>query len=373
MIDTVCLLIPTYEINHIFSMPDIEIYSNKNKQDKFIRNPNKTEKLTGKYYPRLTEYKKGYYNCASLRIEFSASKLLYLNNLDELEDSDFPLVIETLQKRLREMGMVIGKLELENASVSSIHFSKNILLKDGYTSSHLISEMNKVNLNKSFDFARVRFTTDGQALYAYTNSHQFVIYDKIADLRKGNKRAIDKNQTAKHKNIYTEFKKEKELKEIIRFEVRISKKKKLNNLVESLGYKKNLTFKELFNTEISKKVINNYWNNLIKSHNLGTFSITLSSKDMLQNILLGNKNLKPKQAVYLFGLITLSKDTEGIRQLRSVLSSNKSDRTWYRIVEDMKQVNETVTKNEPRDWVKQIDKSLEEYKPYKIKNYENTK
>jgi hypothetical protein len=89
-------------------------------------------------------------------MEFSVPKLIYLNNLEELEDKDFPKVLEALQDRLKTMGVLVTKSVLENASVSSVHFSKNIVLQDGYTVSHLISEMNKVNLRKSFDFAKTR-------------------------------------------------------------------------------------------------------------------------------------------------------------------------------------------------------------------------
>jgi len=36
----------------------------------------------------------------------------------------------------------------------------------------------------------------------------------------------------------------------------------------------------------------------------------------------------------------------------------------------MRQASELITKNKLRDWITQIDKTLEDYKPYKIKNYE---
>jgi Holliday junction DNA helicase RuvA len=142
-----------------------ELYSKTDQYAKFVRNPSKAEKETGKYFPRLTGYKRQFSQEANVRMEFSVPKLLYLNNLEELEDKDFPKVIEALQDRLKTMGVIVTKSVLENASVSSVHFSKNIVLQDGYTVSHLISEMNKVNLRKSFDFAKTRFINDGQSLY----------------------------------------------------------------------------------------------------------------------------------------------------------------------------------------------------------------
>ena len=156
-----------------------------------------------------------------------------MNNLDELTDEDFPEVIKKLQERLETMGVIVSKTVLQEASVSSVHFSKNIVLKDGYTVTHLISEINKVNLRKSFDFAKTRFINDGQSLYAHATSHQFVIYDKIADLNKDKKRAIDKDQTQYQRNLFYGLGKE-EKKEIIRFEIRLSQKQKMNKvLIES--------------------------------------------------------------------------------------------------------------------------------------------
>ncbi len=368
MIDTICLLIPKENMTYLSGVASWELYSKTDHYEKFVRNPSNAEKATGKYFPRLTGYKRKFSQNANVRMEFSAPKLLYLNNLDELEDKDFSKVIKTLQQRLKTIGVIVSESILENASVSSAHFSKNILLEDGYTSNHLISEMNKANLRKNFDFAKTRFMNDGQSLYAHTTAHQFVIYDKIADLNKGKNRSIDKDQTQYQKSLFPEFNKEDEPQEIIRFEVRINHKRKLNKLLETLGYQKNPTFKDIFNSEISKKVVTDYWEKLIKERNLGLFSISPSLKDILQTLFLADKTLKPKQAIYLLGLFMLARDENGMRQLRTIVSKKSRDRTWYRMAKDMQQASKLITKNKLRDWVKQIDKSLKKYKPYKIKN-----
>lgn len=369
MIDTICLLIPKDKMRYLSEVASWELYSKTDQYTKFVRNPNKREEETGKYFPRLTGYKRQFSQEANVRIEFSVPKLLYLNNLEELEDKDFPKVIEVLQDRLKTMGVIVTKSVLENASVSSVHFSKNIVLQDGYTVNHLISEMNKVNLRKSFDFAKTRFMNDGQSLYAHTTSHQLVIYDKISDLDKDKKRAIDKDQTSYQRSLFAEIKREYEPQEIIRFEIRLSQKQKMNKVLEDLGYQKNPVFKQVFNTEMSKKVVTDYWNKLIKERNLGIFSIAISTKDILQTLFLADKKLKPKQAVYLLGLFMLAKDENGMRQLRTIIAKRSHDRTWYRIAKDMQEASKLITKNKLRDWVTQLDGSLEDYKPYKIKNY----
>jgi hypothetical protein len=367
MIDTVCLLIPKKEMVFLEGVSNWELYSKTEHYQKFVRNPSKIEKDTGKYFPRLTGYKRRYSQEANVRIEFSVPKLIFLNNLSEVKDEDFEKVIYTLQKRLKEMGVVLTKSVIENASVSSVHFSKNIPLSDGYTASHIISEINKLDIRKSFDFTRTRFMNNGQSLYAHATSHQFVIYDKVADLRKGKKRAIDKDQTLFQRSLFETIQNSDKPKEIVRFEIRLSHKQKMNKTVMELGYEKNPNFKQVFNSELSQKVINQYWNKIIKEKNLGLLSIPLSLKDVLQVIFLVDRNIKPNKAIYYLGLYMIAKDEAGMRQLRSIVTKRMHQRTWYRMAKDIRYASELITDKNLRSWVKQIDAKLNEFKAFRVK------
>jgi len=372
MIDTISLLIPKEKLKFLdlsqHGVPKWDLQSRNENYEKYIKNPSNIELRSGLCFPRLTGYKrKSFIKDSNIKIEFSVPKLIYLNNLDELSNNDFTKVIETLQKRLNSMGVSATLSTLQNALVSSVHFSKNIVLQDGYTANYLISEMNKVDLRKSFDFAKTRFINDGQSLYAHATTHQFVIYDKIADLNKDKKRAIDKDQTLYQRNLFTELARENQPKEIIRFEVRLSQKQKMNKVLNDLGYQKNPTFKQIFNSNISKSVISTYWKKIIKERNFGVFSISVSTKDMLQELFLSEKNIKPKQAIYYLGLYNLIRDENGMRHLRTIISKRTHDRTWYRISKDIKRIDYVINQNNPRDWVKQVDKQIDEYRPYKHK------
>lgn len=370
MIDTVCLLIPKDKMTIVdlssYGVPKWNLHSKTDQYDKFVKNPSKKNKESGLYFPRLTGYKrKSFAQDANVRIEFSVLKLIYLNNLDEVENKDFVEVINILHERLNAMDVIIPKKILKEASVSAVHFSKNISLKDRYTVSHLISEMNKVDLRKNFDFTRTRYINDGQSLYAHTTTHQMVTYDKIAVLNKGKKRAIDKDQTLYQKTLFTEIDLSPDRQEIIRFEIRLSRKQKMNKVLSDLGYEKNPIFKDVFSTEMSKSVVSSYWQKLIKERNLGVFSIELSHKEVLQNIFLGKSDIKPKQAIYLFGLFTLARSGNGMRELRSILSKHSHDRTWYRIAKDTRNACDIISQNNIRNWIKQIDKEMDVYKAHK--------
>lgn len=345
-------------------VPSWDLQSKTEQYEKYIKNPSRADLASGLYYPRLTGYRRNRFSeDNNVRIEFSVPKLLYLNNLDEVSDCDFDLVVETLQARLKTMGLMVLRRVIEEAHVSAVHYSKNIQLEDGYTSSHLISEMNKVNLRKSFDFSRSRYINDGQSLTAHTTTHQLVIYDKIADLNKDKKRAIDKEQTNYQTSLFAPIR--EAAIEVIRFEVRLSNRQKMKSLLSKLGYSANPTFQDVFKTEISKQVVSEYWNALIKERNLGLFALSTSTKDVLRNVI-GLGKLKPRQAIYLVGLYLLARDEGGMRELRSIVEKAASQRTWYRITEDVKDVYDVILKGSTtRGWVAQIDTKLGEYKPYK--------
>lgn len=344
-----------------------ELYSRTDTYQKFVRNPSKIEKNTGKYFPRLTGYKRRFGDDANVRIEFSVPKLLLLNNLDEVTESDFSRIVNVLYDRLTEMGVVIPKSELKSANVSSVHYSKNIALTNGYTASYILSEINKIDLRKSFDFSKARFTNDGQSLYIHTTSHQFVLYDKIADLAKGKKRAIDKDQTIYQRSLFEQI--DQSSTEVLRLEVRLNKKQKLKEVLAKFGQNQTPIFSDIFSEKISKKIVVDYWNTLIKANNLAVLSLDLKPKDLLQLLIRSEFKAKPNRLLYLIGLHCLARDGTGTRQLRSVLEKKSSDRSWYRISSDLKLLGELISDDYLRDWVKHIDQALKDYKTFKVNEY----
>lgn len=123
----------------------------------------------------------------------------------------------------------------------------------------------------------------------------------------------------------------------------------------------------MFNSTMSMDVINSYWKKII-DNNDNIFSLEITSKETLQTILLNDYTIKPKQAIYLTGLLTLSKNENGMRELRTILSKKISPRRWYQYNKDLQKVNKLISKNNLKNWVIQINKSFESYEPYKIKH-----
>ncbi len=155
MIDTVILTIPkskTVMLSPAGERTVWDLQSRNESYSKYIINPSVAQKASGFYFPRLTGYRRkdditGF--SEALRIEFSPPKLLYKNNLDELDEPQFDDVVKALRERLGQMGVKVLTQGIENAMVSAVHYSKNIQLQDGYTAQYVIGELLRTTMTKN--------------------------------------------------------------------------------------------------------------------------------------------------------------------------------------------------------------------------------
>ena len=369
MLDTVVITIPRgfYSIMkpYMFS-PNADILQRPgNYLVKCMNNPTATDKENGIYRPRMTLMKRPTKNGTDLlplRIEFSVAKMLHGNNIDEVVETDFKAVVKALGKAAYEMGVLIMSKEIMEASVSAFHPSKNIELTGGYTSGFVITELNKINASKRMDLNRDSFRNDGQSLQFYTNSHSLIVYDKVQDLKKPTKRAIDKDQNFLQASLFDTVA-TKEKREILRIEARLAKKVKLNDTLSRLGFKENPTFKDIFNKNMCQKILLDYWNGLIVGQNMFVFDVESKPDKILEKCFQSWPNIGPKEAVFLVGLRCLSR--EGIRKTRAIIERHATTRSWYRIAKDLPLIDEISDKTY-HGWVKQINDSLNDFEPYRL-------
>jgi hypothetical protein len=82
-----------------------------------VQNPTKADFAAGRYAPRLTLAKRkqrtGF--TLTLRVEFSAPKLVFGNNFDELTSRDFERVLGALHVSVNEMGIEVESDTLRGA------------------------------------------------------------------------------------------------------------------------------------------------------------------------------------------------------------------------------------------------------------------
>ncbi len=369
MLDTVILTIPrgSYKLKTDAFTPNANILKmSGNYLLKCVNNPTSADKKDGNYRPRLTLMKrmtrKG--DEIPLKIEFSVAKMLHGNNVDEVEEDDFHKVVIALHEAMIEMSVYVSTEDLQNASVSAFHPSKNIELANGYTSSFVITELHKIDVSKKMDLNRDSFRNNGHSLQFYTNSHSLVVYDKVQDLKKPEKRAMDKDQNPLQLSLFETLTK-KEKKEILRIEARLPKKVKMNAVLKKLKFPENPTFKQIFNKELCQKVLLDYWDELISGKNHFLFDMESSPTKTLEAIFKDNPHISPKEALYLVGLRVMSK--EGIRTTRAIVERYATTRTWYRMKEDLKLLDKISGKT-THEWVQQIKDELERFTTYKLIN-----
>lgn len=367
MLDTVILAIPWGSAMKLPpagpESPNWELHSRSKSFEKWVINETRKMKRDGVYRPRVRGVVRG--KTRMLYIEFSAPKLFFGNNVAEVFENDFHEVISVLSKRLRDFGLGILTRTLESAEVSTFHPSKNIVLSKGYTASFVINELRRINVSKKLDLTRVGFRNDGQALQLYANSHSLVFYDKIRDLNKPKKRAIDKDQPPHQPSLFDVLKLKEMPSEILRIEVRLSKKVKMNAVLNQVGFKQNPTFRDIFKKEVCQKVVQSYWNIIIHEENHFLFSMTSNPQKVLQKVLISCPTIKAKQAIYMAGLYILAKDEGGIRHLRGIIEPVSQRRGWYRVAEDFKQLS-VLQGLTMHNWVNQVDSQIERFEPLKL-------
>ena len=324
------------------------------------------EKREGVYYPvieGILRSNKGVQE-ASVKIKFSVPKLMYGNNVDELTGKEFKAVINVLQIRLRALGLGITTDSLANAIVRTLHYGKNVELKNGHTARHAISELRKVNLTKRLTLKEKVFANDGEGLYFGSKPHSLVFYDKAADLRRGRGKALDASQEWRD----TELARSIEGRNVLRMEVRLNNKRKINAVFNHLGLGSNPTFKDVFSRAKSRKVLRDYWDTYIAGDSVALFANMPSPQEILKQVLivLPAMRSKAKEAVYRTGLILLARDIGGMRGLRSLLGAHCDSRAWYGLVKDIRGVAARIAKLNPRGWYGQIEKALDNYQPFQL-------
>lgn len=315
-------------------------------------------------FPRLDFYERKDNREPYIKIEFSATKVLFGNSLDEIEEKQFPSLIDTLKERLIEMGEIVSKEDLINADVRSFHPSKNFPLSDGYTADGIRKELSKININKKFDLTGMIFKNDGRSLQIYTKAHSLVFYDKIADLNRKKNKAIDKDQTTQQLSLFEEIKEKQPKLEVLRMEVRLSEKQKMSSILQKLGFQKNPKFRDIFKRDVCQKIVRYYWDTIIRGENLFLFELSNDPFTLLDNILLNNQNISFNKALKLVSLSTLCK-YGGARELRDRAEKKITRRNWYILSNDIKSLNKISEGKPLHSWVKYIEDTIDNFSPYK--------
>lgn len=313
------------------------------------------------YQPRLTASKRPYKGAyqTMLKIEFSAPKLILGNNFEELSDSDFPRLIENLNGKLKSMGIRTSESTLMQAKASAVHFSKNFLLTDGATPSYFIREIQTADAHGRLDLNLTKYRNHGLAYSMHANSYEIVFYDKIADLTQAKiseKRSIEKdykNQDASGipGNLNVPL-------EVLRMEVRLSKRSKVRQLIPQFAPENPLTFQGIFSENISGAILRHFMEKIIQSRNELAFGESSALRSLIVALRLQNPRISPAKILQHIGLFSLSKEMHP-REFRNYFP--KSDRRTLKQIEAA--ARRVGFKPRRFDPLRQLMNSLDQYSP----------
>lgn len=316
------------------------------------------------YMPRVKVIQRG--NIESLRIEFSAPKLLFGNNLEELSMDDSEAVFNTLIKRLNDLGIIVLYNDLVNAEVVAFHPSKNISLNNGYTSSFAIRELSKISISKRFDIDIKDYRNGGQCLQFYTKLFSITIYDKMGDLLKPVSRAVDKDQIKGQRDLFDNLRSINNFTEILRIEIRIIGKRKIGDFLLSIGFNQQLKFRDLFDEDFLKKIIYHVWNNIFDDNRF-LFTLNDSAQEELELIIMKDPKISIVQAIKLVGLMMLVRDKDGVLGLRKKIEGlSLRKEKWGVVRRNLRHLEWVVEGRSMYGFINEIEKSLEAFKPYRI-------
>lgn len=200
------------------------------------------------YFPRI-EYCPQYYTGPSFKIEFSAPKLLYGNNLLEVQESDFNTVIESLLQQLGKIGFKISKNALvQNSTIQNVEISKNILL-GGVPTLVVLEHLRKAKPPRPQMFLTEKDWTTGKQVTFKGIKHEITFYDKYPELVK---------EYGHRQFNLDEFFRWNKYKNILRMEIRLQKQQ-----IAALAGK-TLTLEELFKEKWAYKAFTKYWKPLFE-------------------------------------------------------------------------------------------------------------
>ena len=333
MIDTVKLLIPVHNPlvfdGSRFTPITLEQLVNSRGYGKTYLNPSPTYAKMGKYMPRLTMYKRmtKFGVVYQLAAEFSAPKMLFGNNFDELEEKDFDALLTAIQASLQELlGHKFFKPQLAHADIAAWHPSKNIVFLDYTSCQTILNTMGKLNVSKPYDLQKTDFR-DGHVVHIHANSLDIAFNDKMAVLlkeKKSSKRAFENDSTVQL-NLLESLAEYRPM-EVFRYEVRFVGRASIKRAYPEL---EQWTFENLYKKKLCQNTLLKHWNKLTSSVDMLALDVK-EPYELLQNYLEANDDVTPQAALAAVAGLVIASQVGNVG-LRNVLEARYGKQAWYRI------------------------------------------
>ncbi len=367
MIDTVVLLIPPQDFKILkpsaFTPHTDLVYQNQ--VIKAVQNPAKQDLKIHGYLPRLTLSRRMNLQGRAeimLTIECSAPKLLFGNNLEELQLKDFNLIVQILHEKLLAMNVEINPENLAQATILRVHFAKNTVLKDGSTPFHYIQKIKQCLAPSRLDHNQTNYRNSGHCFKWHCNSYEIVFYDKLFDMmqaKTSKKRTVDAHNAFDIKSLKKIRTKKKKF-EVLRIEVRLNTRTILKKVFETLTIKNNLTLHAIFKPIIAKKVLLHYINIIERKRSHILDFKAKSDQALLSTLAVYNPHAKPKDILSCFAYKKLS-ETMTVDEIKKIIGKEQN-KGWNKMLQLFDTFNIPAT-DKPFEIIR---KQIEHYKALRM-------
>ena len=325
-----------------------------------VRNPSRKELWAGLYLPRVTLINRPTQQGRreQLTVEFSAPKMIFGNNFDELEDSDFQTVVKKLQESLKYIGVGISMKSISNAKVVCWHPSKNIILDNCFGCQTVINTLKKVDYSRVYSIQKTDFQ-DGEVMHFHCNSKDIAFYDKLADLRQA--KTSDKRSRENDSQIQIDLLEQLNYTadiSVLRYEIRLNGARAIKQNFKHLPTDE-LVFNKLFRSRLSKQLLEEYWR--VFEAQIDYLSLDVNKPfEILQNYLKENKDITPQAALAAVAGLYIT-NQQSTAALRSTLDKRFGKHYWYRYKPTMKKIQ-----GRRYNDITQITNSLHEFQPTRM-------
>ena len=299
---------------------------------KYIQNPPTSYRDQGLVYPNLRideSIRRNIYGC-NLKVTFSCPKLIWGQSFEEVTDSHFSLIVDTLIKRLFDMGIVVKENAIKNAVVHTLHYCANIPFPSEEEARMFLNRMSNISLKAWFENNTKTFANDGNAVRFHTDIFEIVFYLKYYDvLEKGN-RSVGRKTTLQEKATAKKLLKEGKIPPVVRVEMRFNGTRPIRtHLKTALGIEKQYwTFQEVFDSLKSRKTQKYYWDQIINEPLNKICLSTVSDPDICEKVLEKYPDERIKYISEALGLFYITKSL-GVKRIKAITKLRQNRKAWY--------------------------------------------
>jgi len=275
-----------------------------------------------------------------LVLEFSVPKLLFGENLTELKNEHFPLIVEKLQSFLEEISLHFTKAQIENLTPILFAVGKNIDITKLYSCDTAIRALSPFDNRFRSKQRIIQFSNDsGKELYFSNKSTTFKVYEKIPEM-------IANAKTREERKLVdfwielskSKYGKEKVLAvEVLRFELTLKTKATITQAMKKYG-DLSPTFQSIFKKEMWDELVQKEVGDIFNQPLNNFIFLATLQKPTIDAFL--DKNYKSIRAKDMARGILQSLQEKGLAKTKRYYTQNYCRKTWHNYAKCIKQLEE---------------------------------